>query len=101
MRLKAAVIGLGKQSVDDHIPALMESNLYELKAVCDVDSERVNSIATQYDIGGFTKLDELLSVHTLDVVIVAVPHSHYLGIITQAAKQGIHIIKEKPFATSV
>ncbi len=101
MQLKVAVIGLGQQALEDHLPALQESSLYELLAVCDIDQAIVDNVAAQYGVKGFTSVEELLSSLKLDVVIIAVPHAQYLDIISKVAKQGIHVIKEKPFATSV
>lgn len=34
------VIGLGHQSVDDHLPAIRDSNLLHLAGVCDIDTKK-------------------------------------------------------------
>jgi len=98
MKLKTAIIGLGKQSVEDHLPAALESSNFDVVAVCDVDQTRTQEISKKYSIEGFDNLNTLLQSMKIDVAIVAVPHDKYLEIVTQLAKAKVHIIKEKPFA---
>lgn len=101
MKFRTCVIGLGKQALDDHLPALAESENYDLVAVCDVDDEKVRQVSQQYKVPGFTKLEDLLKISELDVALVVLPHSCYVETITELANHGIHVIKEKPFATSI
>jgi predicted dehydrogenase len=100
MTLRVAVIGLGKQSVENHLPALLASDQFQLAAVVDIDAEKVQQIATRYAVPGFTSLEDLLAHVSIEVAILAIPHSSYLSAIASLARRGIHIIKEKPFATS-
>lgn len=100
MALKTAIIGLGKQMVEDHLPAAIESDNFEVTAVCDVSSEKVASVSEKYRIEGFTSVDEMLAKMRFDVAIVAVPHHQYFPIISKLAKSKIHVIKEKPFAVN-
>ena len=100
--LKTVVVGLGHQSWDDHIPALLESDEFELTAVCDLNAETVSAASQKWGVHGSASLDELLEEHgkSIDVALVAVPHKDYLGIIQKLCAHNIDIIKEKPFATS-
>ncbi len=96
------VIGLGHQSVDDHLPAIRESSLIKLVGVVDVDLARAEAVGTAEGVPFATDTESLLA--ELDsqpnAALIAVPHSGYLPIIEKVARRGIHIIKEKPFATS-
>lgn len=98
--LKTAVIGLGRQSLDDHIPAVIESELLDLVAVCDIDQSIVRATAEKFKVEGFDNVKDLVG-GKCDVAIVAVPHNQYLPIVSALADAGIHIIKEKPFATNI
>lgn len=100
-KLKVAVVGLGKQAIEDHLPAVVASDMYELLAVSDVDAEKVKTVSEQYNVPGFTDLDGLLTGYSLDVIIAALPHVYYIDVVRKAAEQHIHIIKEKPFAVSI
>ena len=101
--LNVIVIGLGHQSRDDHIPALIESNEFSLVAVCDSDEEVVSELSADLNVLGCTNIDHFLNEHheKVDVALVAVPHHGYLPIIRTLAKYKKHIIKEKPIATSM
>jgi predicted dehydrogenase len=46
-------------------------------------------------------VEELLNNCSIDVAIVVLPHHYYLETISSLANRGVHVIKEKPFATSV
>lgn len=37
VHLKSIVIGLGHQGIEDHIPALKDSQFATLEAICDID----------------------------------------------------------------
>ena len=101
--LNIIVIGLGHQSLDDHIPAIKDSSEFELVGVVDVNRELAASVGAQegvpYDVSVEGILSALGSNH--DCALVAIPHSSYLPIIRLLANRKIHILKEKPFAVSL
>lgn len=99
--LRVAIIGLGKQALDDHIPAIIDSDSLEIVAVCDVDEEKTAKAAEKLMVPGFTSVEELVRKVRFNVAVLAVPHNQYLPIIITLANAGIHIIKEKPFAISI
>ena len=100
MALKTAIIGLGKQMIEDHMPAAIESENFDVVAACDVNSEKVNAISGKYQLEGFDDIDKMLAKMRFDVAIVAVPHHQYFSVISKLADHRIHVIKEKPFAVS-
>jgi predicted dehydrogenase len=100
-RLRAGVVGLGKQALDDHIPGLLASDGAELVAVCDERSEVVNEQQQIHRVAGYTDYREMFSGENLDLVVVCVPHHAGRGVIEAAADRRVHVLKEKPFATSM
>jgi len=100
--LKLVVIGLGHQSVDDHIPAIRDSDLVQLVGVVDVDAARAAAIGQAEGVPHAAEVSALLDnlPEQPDAALIAVPHSGYLAIMQAVAERGIHIIKEKPFAVS-
>ncbi|MFH1299407.1 MAG: Gfo/Idh/MocA family oxidoreductase [Patescibacteria group bacterium] len=99
--LRVAIIGLGKQALDDHIPAIVDSELLEMAAVCDIDEAKAAKTAERLVVPWFTNVGDLVQKIKFDVAVLAVPHNQYLPIIITLANAGIHIIKEKPFATTI
>lgn len=102
-RLTIIVIGLGHQSVDDHLPAIKESNFIELLGVCDVNIDTAKEVGTFYGVKFADGVDGLLKKldQKPDAALIAVPHHEYLPIIEKIARKKINVIKEKPFATSI
>lgn len=98
--LRCGVIGLGKQAQEDHIPAILESDQFDLVAVYDTNSDLVKEIADFYKLDGLTSLEDMIKMN-IDVAVIAVPHSEYIPIIYALAEAGVHIIKEKPLATTI
>jgi predicted dehydrogenase len=100
-KLSTAVIGLGKQNLENHLPAVLESETLSLEAVCDVDHVALDKASAQYGVDGFTSVAELLRKKRLDLAIVGVPHAEYYPIVSALAEAGVNIFKEKPFAISL
>ena len=100
-KLKVGVIGLGKQSCSNHIPVFGDSPSAELVAICDVNKERLEEIAKATGVRQYTDYRLLLEAEKVDFVLIATPHDVYPNVIEQAARKGVHILKEKPLARTV
>ncbi|CAD5959475.1 putative Inositol 2-dehydrogenase [Streptomyces sp. KY75] len=101
MKRRAAIIGLGRQATEDHLPGLLGSSRAELVAVCDNNPDTLHERADTLGVPGFTRASDLLVETAPDFVIVAVPHHVGRAVIEECAAAGVHVLKEKPFATSV
>ena len=101
MKLKMVVIGLGKQSTEYHLPGIVRSLNFELVGVCDIDKEKAEETGLQYGVHGYDHVCEMIRSLEFQVALVSVPHHVYLQVIRILVDAGKHIIKEKPFATSV
>ncbi len=75
--LSVVVIGLGRQSCSDHLPAIKDSSKYKLIAVCDKNPQKLKDVSQQYEVPGFESVDELLAKCFPDIAIVAVSHNSY------------------------
>lgn len=99
VKLRAGVVGLGKQALEDHIPGLRSSDGAELVAICDENPEIVREYQYQLHVNGHTDFREMFRAEQLDMVIVTVPHHIGRTVIETAAEHRVHVLKEKPFAT--
>lgn len=99
--LRAGVVGLGHQAVDDHLPGLLASSAAELVAVCDENPMIVAEQKQRYQVPGYTDFRAMLNTEQLDFVIVCVPHDVGRSVIEAAAEHRVHVLKEKPFATTL
>jgi predicted dehydrogenase len=101
-KLKVAIIGLGRQSQEDHIPAVKEMEGIQLVAVADVDKEKLDLFLRENEgVKGYDNPNDLFHENKLDFVIISVPHCEHYNITKKAIQNKINILKEKPFAVSL
>ncbi len=98
-KIKFALVGCGRISVN-HFNSLIEhSENCELVAVCDIISERANQAAEKYNATAYYSLEKMLATGGFDAVIITTPSGlHPLQTIA-CAEAGFHVITEKPMAT--
>ncbi|MET9182398.1 Gfo/Idh/MocA family oxidoreductase [Kitasatospora aureofaciens] len=101
MKRRAAVIGLGHQACEDHLPGLLGSGRAELVAICDSNLDVLHERQKTLQIPAFSRVADLLDAVRPDFVIVAVPHHAGRAVIEECSARGVHVLKEKPFATSL
>jgi predicted dehydrogenase len=98
--LKVAVIGTGMGRY--HMKEFVESPNVKLVAVCDLNREEAMSFAKQY---GAEKVvsdyRDLWQVPNLDAISIAVPNLLHASIAIEALERGLHVMCEKPMATTL
>jgi UDP-N-acetylglucosamine 3-dehydrogenase len=99
-KVKIGVIGCGSIAQHRHLPEYKMNEQVELVAVCDIDEERANSIARQYGTKAYTNYEELLASGTVEAVSVCTPNYLHAPISVAALNSGVHVLCEKPMATS-
>ena len=101
-KLKVGIIGLGHQVLEDHLPAVKASSDVELVGIVGVNKEKIESFLKNHkDAEIYGNFDDLLKNQKPDFIIIAIPHSLHFEIAKKAILNGIHILKEKPFAISL
>ncbi|MHB1296592.1 MAG: Gfo/Idh/MocA family protein [Anaerolineae bacterium] len=99
--LRAGVIGAGAISVHSHIPAYKAVPGVELAAVCDVNEQRVQSVAKELGIpAAYTDYREMLTQETLDLVSICSPNALHAPMAIAALESGANVLCEKPMALS-
>jgi N-acyl homoserine lactone hydrolase len=106
-KIKYAIVGCGKVA-KVHLYHMMERKDTQIVALVDVNLHSCENIYKSYkDLGGKNKIniysnyEEMLSKEKLDAVFICTPHGLHEKQITQAAEKKIHILSEKPIATSL
>jgi len=100
-QLKVGIVGLGHQTMEDHLPGIKDSQFAKLVSICDTNKELVKKIGKEHNLKYYSNITQMLNSEELDFIIVAIPHDQYLQIIEKASKKGISILKEKPFARNL
>ncbi len=99
-RIKTAIIGCGKIG-QTHALALSTLEESELVAVCDAQLSRAQSFADQYGGQAFVSLPDMLSRADVEAVTICTPHPLHEEPCVQAARAGVHVLIEKPMASTL
>lgn len=92
MMYKVGIVGLGFIG-QKHAQLVQNHKDLELKAVCDIQNEKIEN----YPCFKTTNFEEFLKLN-LDIVIVATPNYLHAEHTIQALKNDCHVICEKPLA---
>ena len=98
--MKVAVIGLagvGKAHVDRWaaIPDV------ELVSVCDIVPQIAAEFASKYGVKTYTSTEEMLDKGNLTAISICTPPKIHLALTQMAAERGVHVLCEKPMASTV
>ena len=104
-RVGFAIVGLGRLSLNQILPAFATSDYCKPVALISGDRTKAIKIAAQYgiaenhitDYAGFEKLKDMSDV---DVIYIVLPNGMHHEFVLRAAKIGKHILCEKPMANS-
>ena len=95
-RLKVAIVGVGSHAYRNILPAMTFLPV-SLRAVCDIDPERVHSTASQYGVTAcYTNAEEMYRNEDLDAVFLCVSPQLHPQLACQAFDAGLHVWLEKP-----
>ncbi|MGG0217545.1 Gfo/Idh/MocA family oxidoreductase [Bacillus mycoides] len=98
--LKVGVIGCGSIAQYRHLPEYKANPYVQIVAVCDSNKKRAKEVANKYGVNMYTDYNELINCEELDAVSVCTPNDLHASISIVALQSGIHVLCEKPMATS-
>ncbi len=99
-RVRVGVVGTGIWG-RMHIRAYLQHASVDLVGICDCNEQRAADAAKEFGIARyFSTVDDLLA-EGLDGISVATPDAAHAAIVIQAASRGVHVLVEKPLATSI
>ena len=98
--VRVAVVGLGYWG-PNLLRVLYEMEGVKVKAVCDLDADRLARFARRYpSVGATRNYEEVLRDPDIDGVVIATPvYTHY-DLAMRALRAGKHVFVEKPLASS-
>ena len=99
-KVRVGVVGAGIWG-RMHIRAYMQHASAELVAICDLDEERARKVAQEFNIPQhYCSVNDMLK-EGLDGVSVATPDVAHADIAIRSANKGLHVLVEKPLATTI
>lgn len=99
-KLRIGVIGCGSIAKYRHLPEYAANKEVELVAVCDIVKDRVNEVAREYNVRAYTDYKELIQSGQVDAISVCTPNYLHAPISIEGLNNGLHVLCEKPMATS-
>ena len=103
--MKYALIGCGRISAN-HIKAALNNKL-EIVAVCDVKKKHIQMLLEKYNLQSdvsikqYTDYEKMLEEEKPELVSIATESGFHAKIALQCIDAGIHVIIEKPIASSM
>ena len=102
--VRYAVVGLGHIAQVAVLPGFAHARKSELTALVSGDPKKLKKLAKKYGVTntyGYEQYDECLRSGLIDAVYIALPNDLHREYTVRAAKAGIHVLCEKPLATTV
>ncbi len=94
-------IGAGWWATANHMPVFAEREDVEMTAVCRLGADELRLVKDTFGFLHATEnYEELLEIEGLDGIVVATPHSMHYEHTMAALKRGLHVMCEKPLATT-
>lgn len=105
-RVGIAIVGVGRISVNEVLPAFAQSKHAKPVALVSGDRAKALKIARQYNIPESAVLDyrdyeKLAGMPEVQGVYIALPNSMHAEYTIRAARAGKHVLCEKPMANTV
>ncbi|TWI70014.1 putative dehydrogenase [Pseudoduganella lurida] len=105
-RVGIAIVGLGRISVNEVLPAFGQSKHAKPVALVTGDREKGLKLARQYNIPDsavldYKEYDKLAQMADVKAVYIGLPNHMHPEYTIRAAKAGKHVLCEKPMANSV
>ena len=98
--MRVGILGAGMAG-EFHAREFKKIRGVEVAAVADTDKERADKLAKEYDAKAFYSWEELLDQGEVEAVGNALPHFLHESSTVAAAERGVHVLLEKPMATTV
>ncbi|SAL86529.1 oxidoreductase domain-containing protein [Caballeronia arvi] len=104
-RIGYAIVGLGRLSLNQILPALAQCKYSKVTALVSGDRTKALRIAHQYgvpevDIYDYQNFERLADNPRAQVVYIVLPNGMHKGFTVRAARIGKHVLREKPMANN-
>lgn len=99
-KIRTGVIGCGKVG-HFHAQAYQKLPNSEFTAVCNHNIGRAQEFAEQYGVRAFASIREMVEETGVEAVSICTPHPAHASQAVEAARCGLHVMIEKPLASSL
>jgi UDP-N-acetylglucosamine 3-dehydrogenase len=99
-KVRLGIVGCGAIAESAHLPAVLSSPSVELTALSEVSDPRRSYIQRRFGLGPICFDDYHEVLPRVDAVVLALPNALHASVGTEFLSRGIHVLCEKPLATS-
>ena len=99
-KLRIAVVGTKGQALRIAIPTIQLSDNADFVGLIGSNFEGTKTAAATYGVKAFESAQELISSDAVDAVWVCVPNSMHTDVAQTYIQGGVHVLLEKPMATT-
>ena len=101
-RVRYAVVGLGHIAQVAVLPAFKHARNSELAALSSGDPTKERKLSRKYGVRSlhYDDFEQALRDERIDAVYIALPNSQHREYCERAARAGVHVLCEKPMATT-
>jgi predicted dehydrogenase len=102
-QIRYAVVGLGYIAQVAVLPAFAHAANSSLQALVSGDPQKLKKLGKEYGVDqtySYDQYDECLRSREVDAVYIALPNSMHCEYTVRAAQAGVHVLCEKPMATT-
>jgi predicted dehydrogenase len=101
MSVRIGLVGTGWWATFCHIPTVEADSRATLVAIADLSAERLAVVGDRFNIAKrYADYRLMIENEQLDGLIIATPHVAHAEIAVHALARGLHVLVEKPMATS-
>jgi len=102
-KIRYAVVGLGYIAQNAILPAFAHARNSTLAALVSSDPVKRERLGRRFGVDrlhDYLEYDALLATGEVDAVFIALPNAQHAEYANRAARAGVHVLCEKPMATS-
>ncbi len=100
LALRTAIVGCGKVG-HLHAKALRRAPGSAFTAVCGRDLKRTQAFAAEYKVKPYVDVEEMIAREGIQALTICTPHPLHARHAVKAAKAGVHVLIEKPLASTL
>lgn len=100
-KLRVGIIGVGGSVAALHHEACRQLESIDIVAGADIDRTALEAVSHQWGIKGYISYEEMLGEERLDIACICVPARYHKEVAARVAEKKVHILIEKPLATSL
>lgn len=101
-KVRYAVVGLGHIAQVAVLPAFAHARNSQLGALFSSDPAKAKALSRKYRVPAFhyDDFEKAVDAERLDAVYIALPNTQHRAFTERAARAGVHVLCEKPMATT-